>query len=86
MTYAEVEAQAKQLSLKEQTLLIEAIMRYWREEALAKEEQRLRETPLVTDDEFSADHLSGILKPDGLIPTDAEIREDYFNYLEQKYA
>ena len=86
MTYTEVEAQAKQLSLKEQTLLIEALMRYWREEALAKEEKRLSASPRSAEDEFSADRLSGLLKPDGPMPTDAEIKTEYMNYLEQKYA
>ena len=87
MTYAEVMTQVKQLSPAERMLLVETIMRWMREEWGQMEvqshakagRQQLQAIP-------PANALRGIARPKGAMLTDQEIKEDYINYLEQKYT
>ena len=86
MTYTEVMAQVRQLSPAERIMLVEAIMRWMREEFDQLEtrdraegrRKRLQAIP-------PAELVRGMLKPEGPSPTDEEIREDYTNYLIRKY-
>ena len=87
MTYTEVITQARQLPLQEQILLIETVLRWIREDVsqtvasakpLAVTERRRAIPP--------ASALLGIAKPNGPLPTDDELKEDYINYIERKYS
>jgi len=87
MTYAEVITQVKQLPPAERILLVETILRWMREElaeAGVQDRAELRRQRLQAIPPASA--LRGIAKPTGPMPTDQEIKDDYINYLEQKYS
>ncbi len=82
MTVKEIVAQAAQLPAKERWLVVTELLRSLQAETATKV---THETRPDADDEFSAARLRGILKPDGPIPTDREIKEDYVSYLIEKY-
>ena len=86
MTVKEIVAQAVQLTLNERWMVVNELLRSLQAETLAREQESAdaRRRRLASIPPASA--LRGIAKPDGPIPTDEEIREDYINYLEQKYA
>ena len=75
MTYQELVAEAERLSLDERLLLIERLARSIRQE-LSSPAHR----------ELSLRLVRGMLKPDGPMPTDEELKEDYTNDLMQKYG
>ncbi len=86
MTYTELITQAKQLPPDERILLVEAILRGLREEMVdsetepdEKRRKRLQEIP-------PASAVRGVGKPDGRQFTDEELRNEYTEYLERKYA
>jgi hypothetical protein len=82
----------KRLSIEERIALIEAISRSLREdlettdgaaEILEKEAAGQSET----ERRLSAVHrLRGIIKLDGRTPSDEELKDDYINYLIEKYS
>jgi hypothetical protein len=82
MTYQEIVNQARHLPEDERWLVVNELLRSLQVEAELKAQVGPKAT---ADDEFSAERLRGILKPDGPIPTDREIKEDYLNYLVEKY-
>jgi hypothetical protein len=75
MTREQLIKEINQLSLEQRLELLEAISRSVREE-LGLREQRV----------LAVERLRGIAKPDGLPPTDEEIKEEYTNYLTEKYS
>jgi hypothetical protein len=75
MTQKQLIEEIKQLPLEERMALLEAISRSVREE-LRPQQQR----------ESAARRLRGIAKPDGPLPSDEEIKEDYRRYLTEKYS
>ena len=80
MTYKEIVNQARHLPQEERWLVVNELLR-----SLQAEIDLKIEPTAIADDEFSAARLRGILKPDGPIPTDREIKEEYVNYLVEKY-
>ena len=82
MTVKEIVAQAAQLPARERWFVVTELLRSLQAETATKTTNETRPSP---DDEFSAARLRGILKPDGPIPTDREIKEDYVSYLIEKY-
>ena len=86
MTVKEIVAQAEQLPLDERWLVVSELLRSLQNEALAKEQESAdaRQRRLASIPPASA--MLGILQPEGHIPTDEEIKEDYINYLVRKYS
>ncbi len=84
MTAKEIVAQAEQLPLDEQWMVVTELLRLLQMKTQAAVTDKRQAAP--ADDEFSAARMRGIIKPDGPIPTDDEIKEDYINYLVQKYS
>lgn len=75
MTYEQVVAEAMRLPARERLRLLEVI---------AASLQTERPAPLPRG--VPAERLHGILKPDGPMPTDEELMDDYVQYLIEKYA
>lgn len=75
MTYEQVLAEAKALPVQERRRLIEEI-------AASLAEKNGVSLPRGVP----ASRLRGLIKPDGPMPTDAELREDYVRYLIEKYS
>jgi hypothetical protein len=76
MTYHDVAVEIERLPLNEQLALLEVLTR------------SLRKTLTQSDAKKSGKSLKlvrGMLKPDGPMPTDEELKEDYTNYLIRKY-
>ena len=82
MTVKEIVAQAAQLPATERWFVVTELLRSLQAETAVKTANEPRP---AADDEFSATRLRGILKPNGPIPTDREIKEDYVSYLIEKY-
>jgi hypothetical protein len=80
MTVKEIVTQAAQLSARERWFVVTELLHSLQVETATKAANEP-----AADDEFSAARLRGILKPDGPIPTDREIKEDYVSYLIEKY-
>lgn len=74
MTYEQVLAEAKALPVEERRRLMREIATSLRDEG---------EIPVPRG--VPASRLHGIIKFDGPPPTDEELREDYINYLIEKY-
>jgi hypothetical protein len=72
LSYTDLLAEIKLLPTDEKFLLLEAITKFLREETTAKNTDWVK-------------RLHGIAKPEGRMPTDEELKEDYINYLEEKY-
>ena len=77
MTLKELTSEVEQLSQEELLQLLEMVTRLLRE-ALSAQTESAGVLPFES--------LRGILKTDGPIPTDEELKEDYVNYLIRKYA
>ena len=76
MTYHDMAVEIERLPLNEQLALLEVLTR------------SLRKTLTQSDAKKSGNSLKlvrGMLKPDGPMPTDEELKEDYTNYLIRKY-
>lgn len=95
MTQQQFLDEIKQLSVEERIALIEAISRSLREDLHAKQES----LPIATlegeeakrqisrEDKMAiSQRLYGILKFDGDPPTDEEVKDEYANYLMEKYS
>jgi hypothetical protein len=78
MIYQEIVSEVKRLPLHEQLLLVEELLRSMRQTAQpAARPKRRRAIP------FS--QLRGALKPNGPLPTDAELKDAYTGHLLEKY-
>lgn len=99
MTYEEILDNARHLPLVERLRLVEEVSRSVRESVadgasiapeLAQREETWQEERrrLLKDEppESSAHKLFGILRTDAPPPTDEEIKEEYYAYLEKKYS
>jgi hypothetical protein len=75
MTRQQLLSEIVRLSLAERVELLEAITRSVREEIQPRAHRR-----------GSVGRLRGIAKPDGPAPSDEELKEDYVNYLAEKYS
>jgi hypothetical protein len=78
MVYQEIVSEVKRLPLHEQFLLVEELLRGIRKTAQpGTRPKRRRAIP------FS--QLRGALKPNGPLPTDAELKDAYTGHLLEKY-
>jgi hypothetical protein len=75
MTQEELIKEINQLPIEQQVELLEAISRSVREKIQPPEARK----SIVS-------RLRGIAKPDGPMPSDEELKEDYIRYLEEKYS
>jgi hypothetical protein len=75
MTQKQLIEEIRQLPLEERMKLLEEISRSVREEMHPR-----------ADRESAVRRLRGIAKPDGPMPSDEEIKEDYTRYLTEKYS
>lgn len=75
MSLQEVIAQIPQLSVEERLKLIESLAQSLRE---SRTSHKHRGVP--------ASQVRGMIKPEGEIPTDEELKEDYINHLTEKYS
>ncbi len=75
MTREEIVKEALQLPVTEREAVVEEITRSIRVEILPPEAR----VSIV-------DRLYGIAKPDGPMPSDEELKEDYIRYLSEKYS
>ncbi len=95
MTQQQFIEAAKRLSVAERVALIEAISRSLRED-LQTDNSGARTVPPETHESTGQSErerkiaairqLRGILKPEGPPPSDEEWKEDYVNYLMEKYS
>lgn len=69
MTMKDLLVDIEQLSLEEQLTLLEALTR------------RIRSTVKASQ----SGHLRGILRPEGELTTDTALKQDYIDYIEEKY-
>lgn len=75
MTHEELIKEIKELPLNGRLMVLDAIS------------QSVQEETQPTDGRVSVvDELWGIAKPDGPLPTDDELKEDYIRYLTEKYS
>ncbi len=65
----------RQLPLEQRMEILEAISRSVREDIQPREHRG-----------SAVSRLRGIAKPDGLAPSDEELKEDYARYLTEKYS
>ena len=95
MTRQQFIEEIKQLSVVERIALIEAITRSLREDLEAGQEARVvsaADNSRVSDESererkiAAVRRLRGILKFEGEPPSDEELKEDYVNYLTEKYS
>ena len=77
MTYTAIVSEIVRLPLRERLSLIEALTRSVVEEMAASAKRKPGS---------SLDRMLGILKSDGPMATDEELKEDYINYLVRKYV
>ena len=85
MTHEELIQEINQLPPDKRRALAEAILQSVQEGRsganLGEQEEATR------DEKMAAFHfLRGMLKTDGPAPTDQELKEDYINYLAEKYS
>ena len=75
MTHEELIKEIKQLPVEERMAVIDEISQSVQEET----QPRKARVSIV-------DKLYGIAKPDGPMPSDEELKEDYIRYLTEKYS
>jgi hypothetical protein len=75
MTQEELIKEIRQLPLEQQERILHAITTSVRTQAPAREKRS-----------GIASRLRGIAKPKGRMPSDAELKDDYLRYLEDKYS
>jgi len=86
MTVKEIVAQVEQLPPDERRMVVNELLRLLQAETQAEEGEsaEARQRRLASIPPASA--MLGMIKPEGHIPTDEEIKEDYTNYLIRKYS
>jgi hypothetical protein len=95
MTQQQFLEEIKRLSVAERIALIEAISRSLREDL----EMSRGDVPISGEETSEADaqqererrvaavrRLRGVLKTSGIPPSDEELKDDYINYLREKYS
>ncbi len=75
MTVKDLVYEIRQLPLNERLELLEAVTHSVREEI-----------EFTRPAGPSLDRVLGMLRPDGPLPTDQELKDDYINYLVEKYS
>ena len=89
MTHEELIKEIYQLPLDKRKVVLKAIERSVQDEQQAAEKTRSTDNQdqLSTEERLAAvQRLFGILKRDGEAPTDEELKEEYANYLAEKYS
>ena len=87
MTHEELIQEINQLPRDKRKALGEAIMRGLREEQLTRDGGPHKENEVSREERIAAFHrLRGMLKTEGPPPTDEELKDDYINYLAEKYS
>ncbi len=96
MSQQEIIEEIRRLSVKERVVLIEAISGSLREDletvknediSVSREKSERPETQDADQDRATiSQRLSGILKFDGDVPTDDEVKDAYTDYLLEKYS
>lgn len=88
MTREEIVKEAQQLPLAERKAAVEEISRSIQEEIQTNGSAATNSKQLISlEDKLAAFHrLEGMLKTDAPPPTDEELKEDYINYLAEKYS
>ena len=89
MTHEELIKEIHQLPLEKRKVILKAIERSVQDEQQAAEKTRSidNQDQLSTEERLAAvQRLFGILKRDGEAPTDEELKEEYANYLAEKYS
>lgn len=76
MTYQSIVSEIARMPLREQLMLLETITRLVRVRAASNDKPKRIPSIKLT---------RGMLKPNGVIPTDKELKDDYVNYLLKKY-
>lgn len=77
MSYNDLVSEIKQLSMNERLELLEILVHSLQEDL----------SPAKPVHEGSAlERVRGILKPDGPMPTDEDVKDAYAEYLAEKYA
>jgi len=86
MTHEELIQEINQLPRDKRRALGEAILRSVGEE-LASDSILREQSEVTREEKIAAFHrLRGMLKTEAPPPTDEELREDYINYLAEKYS
>jgi hypothetical protein len=84
MTREEIVKEARQLPVAEREAVVEEIARSIREETRGNASATGRSN---LEEKLAAFHrLQGLLKTDVPPPTDEQLKEDYINYLAEKYS
>ena len=87
MTHEELIQEIKQLPRDQRKALGEAILRSVQEEQLASDSGPREQSEISREEKIAAFHrLRGMLKTEGSPPTDEELKDDYINYLAEKYS
>jgi hypothetical protein len=76
MTYQSIVSEIARMPLREQLMLLETITRLVRVKAALSDKPKIISPMKLT---------RGMLKPNGVVPTDKELKDDYVNYLLKKY-
>ena len=76
MTYREMAVEIERLPLNEQLALLEALTRALRKTLTQSDTKEPGKSPKL---------VRGMLKPDGPMPTDEELKQDYTDHLIKKY-
>jgi hypothetical protein len=88
MTYTDMAVELEKLPLVERLALIERLTHSVREEIASSAEPPDTQPEMAAIQPKPGSSLSrvlGMLRPDGPMPTDEELKEDYTNYLIRKY-
>jgi len=91
MTREDIVKEARQLPLAERKAAVEELTSSIREEIEANgsttQDERHSKQESSFEEKLAAFHrLQGMLKIDAPPPTDEELKEDYINYLAEKYS
>jgi hypothetical protein len=87
MTHEELIQEINQLPRDERKALGEAILLSVQDEQLASDSGAGEQSEVSREEKLAAFHrLRGMLKTDGPPPTDEELKDDYIEYLAEKYS
>ena len=87
MTHEELIQEINQLPRDKRKALGEAILRSVQQEQPVSDSELREQGEVSREDKLAAFHrLRGMLKVEGPPPTDEELKDDYINYLTEKYS
>jgi hypothetical protein len=87
MTHEELIQEINQLPRDERKELGEAILRSVQQEQPLSDSGSREQAEVSPEEKLAAFHrLRGMLKVEGPPPTDEELKDDYINYLAEKYS